>query len=88
MYEVMVRPAVDKILSKLYSKNRRLYERVIKKIAEVAVNPHRYKNLRAPMQDRKRVHIDRRFVLIFSIDEKNKTIILIEFDHHDKAYKI
>ena len=82
----MVRPKVDRILTKLYSKDRRLYEKVMKKIAEVAVDPHRYKNLRATMQDRKRVHIGGSYVLVFTIDEENKTIILTEFDHHDKVY--
>ena len=35
----------------------------------------------------KRVHIDKHFVLIFSVDEENKIVALEDYDHHDKIYK-
>jgi len=58
-----------------------------KKSQEIVINPHRYKNLRAPLNHWKRVHIDNHFVLTFSIDEDRKTIILEDYDHHDNIYK-
>ncbi len=60
---------------------------IMKKAAEISKNPHRYKNLRAPLNQWKRVHIDKHFVLAFSVDEKTKTVTLEDFDHHDKIYK-
>ena len=57
-----------------------------KKVEEIIQNPHHYKNLRAPLQHWKRVHIDRSFVLVFSVDETTKTIIFEDYDHHDNIY--
>ena len=54
---------------------------------EIVEDPHRYKNLRVPLNNWKRVHIDRHFILTFSIDEKTKTVILEDYEHHDKIYK-
>ncbi|MBI4176613.1 MAG: hypothetical protein HY518_05385 [Candidatus Aenigmarchaeota archaeon] len=44
-------------------------------------------NLRAPLQHLRRVHINTHFVLTFSIDEKTRTVILEDFDHHDNIYR-
>jgi len=33
-----------------------------------------------------RVHIDKSFVLTYEIDEKNKTVKLLDYEHHDKIY--
>lgn len=57
------------------------------KINEIRQNPQHYKNLRQPMQHFKRVHIDKSFVLIFSVDENKKHIIVEDYDHHDKIFK-
>ena len=58
----------------------------MKKAEEIIQNPDYYKNLRAPLQNWKRVHIDRHFVLTFSVDEETKTITLEDFYHHDNIY--
>jgi mRNA-degrading endonuclease RelE of RelBE toxin-antitoxin system len=38
------------------------------------------------MKKFRRVHFGS-FVLTYFIDEKNKTVILEDFDHHDEIYK-
>ncbi len=86
-YSLIVDPALDKVLNKLFKKNRKQYEMIMKKAEEIIENPHHYKNLRAPMQRYKRVHIDDHFVLIFSVEEETKTVTLEEFDHHDEIYE-
>jgi len=88
MYTLAIRPELDRKLSKLVKKNRKQYEFIMKKSEEILKNPQRYKNLRKPLQYLKRVHIDKHFVLVFSVDENTKTITLEDFDHHDKVYKI
>ncbi len=87
MYSLAIRPELDEKLKKLVRKNRRQYEIIIRKVEEIIKNPNRYKNLRRPLQNWKRVHIDKHFVLTFSIDENAKTVILEDFDHHDNIYK-
>ncbi len=60
----------------------------MKKADEIVQNPQHYKNLRAPLQNLKRVHIDKSFVLTFSIDERTKIVILEDYDHHDNIYRM
>ncbi|MEW5955275.1 MAG: type II toxin-antitoxin system RelE/ParE family toxin [Candidatus Micrarchaeota archaeon] len=85
-YCLAIRPSLDEKLRKLFKKNRRHFEIILKKAEEIAENPQHYKNLRAPLQRLKRVHIAGSFVLTFSVDENNKTVTLEDFDHHDKIY--
>jgi YafQ family addiction module toxin component len=87
MYSISIRPELDKKLKKLVKKNRKQYEIIMQKVEEIVEDPHRYKNLRRPLQRLKRVHVDRHFVLTFSIDEESKTVILEDFEHHDNIYE-
>jgi len=87
MYKIEVREQLDKIFDKLSKKDKNQMEIISRKIQEVIQNPHRYKNLRAPLQHLKRVHIGKSYVLTFSVDENTKTVIFEDYDHHDKIYK-
>jgi len=87
MYTLYIRPSLKKKLVKFGLKNPKQAESIAKKSEEIINNPHRYKNLRYPLNNWKRVHIDRHFVLTFSINEDTKTVILEEYDHYDKIYK-
>jgi YafQ family addiction module toxin component len=87
MYKLKIKPDLEKMLKKLAKKNSKQVEIILKKIGEVLENPHRYKNLRAPLNDWKRVHVDKHFVLIFSVDEESKSVTLEDYDHHDNVYK-
>jgi len=86
MYQYEFRESVEKILKKLAKKNPKQVTIIEKKIEEIILNPRHYKNLRAPLQHLKRVHIDRSFVLVFSVDETTKKIIIEDYDHHDRIY--
>ena len=87
MYTLNIKPDLEKTLKKLAKRNRKQLEIILKKIDEILENPHRYKNLRAPLNDWKRVHVDKHFVIIFSIDEESKSVTLEDYDHHDNIYK-
>ena len=87
MYTLSIRPSLKKKLEKVGSKNPKQAEMIAKKSEEIIIDPHRYKNLRPPLHHWKRVHIDRHFVLTFSIDEETKTVILEDIDHHKNIYK-
>ena len=86
MYSLEFRQSVEKAFQKLAKRDPALLERIHRKIQEICQNPQVYKNLRAPMQHLKRVHIDKRFVLVFSVDENTKTVLIEDFDHHDRIY--
>jgi YafQ family addiction module toxin component len=85
-YSIEIGAEVDKIFLKLQKKNPVQMGIIRKKPAEIVGNPQHYKNLRSPMQHLKRVHIDKSFVMVFSIDENKKHIVIEDFDHHDRIY--
>ncbi len=86
-YSLSIKPSLDAALQKLSKRNKKQFEIIMKKVEEILLNPQHYKNLRAPLQNWKSVHIDKHFVLAFSVDENTKTVILEDFDHHDRIYK-
>jgi YafQ family addiction module toxin component len=87
MYRIKISPKLDEIIQKLDKKNKKQVDIILKKAGEIAENPHRYKNLRAPLNNLKRIHIDKHFVLIFSVNEESKTVTLENYAHHDDVYK-
>jgi len=86
MYELEIRPELDLKFVKLSKKNKKQLEIIFKKVEEIIQNPQHYKNLRKPLQHLKRVHIDKHFVLTFSVDENKKIVTLEDYEHHDKIY--
>jgi len=86
MYRLKIKPDLKKNLKKLAKKNQKQIEIILKKVEEILANPHRYKNLRAPLNEWKRVHIDKHLVLFFSVDEESNSVTLEDYDHHDNIY--
>ena len=87
MYIISNSPKIDEIFKKLAKKNRKQLEIISRKVVEILENPYRFKPLSNIMKGLRRVHIDKSFVLVYSIDEKTKTVILEDYDHHDKIYR-
>ena len=85
-YRVIVDPELENQFKKLYKKDRTVYEYAKKKVRQISANPYIGKPLRNVLKGTRRVHIGS-FVLIYEVDERNKTIILLSFEHHDRAYK-
>ena len=85
-YSLEVAEGLDKQFAKLAKRDKVLFEALTKKVQEIRESPYHYKPLRAPLQNKRRVHVGGSFVLIFSIDEERNTVRLLEFEHHDKAY--
>ena len=79
------------ILRKLSKKDKKKVERINKKIKEIiSCNLNtidHYKNLKHGLKTLKRIHIDKSFVLTFRIDKEKKSILFLDFDHHDRVYK-
>ena len=86
MYLVSNKPKIDEIFRKLAKKNPKQFEIVAKKLQQILENPYRFKPLSNTMKGQRRVHVDKSFVLVYSIDENTKTVILEDYDHHDKIY--
>ncbi|UCD91811.1 MAG: type II toxin-antitoxin system RelE/ParE family toxin [Methanobacteriota archaeon] len=88
MYGLALRKSVEKIFRKLVKKNPKQLDIIHKRVEEIRKNPHHYKNLRRPLQHLKRVRVDKSFVLVFSVDDSEKVVVIEDYDHHDNIYKL
>jgi YafQ family addiction module toxin component len=86
MYELEIREQLDRAFRKLAKKDSQQMEAVAKKVKEIAEDPRAYKPLRFPLAGKRRVHIGS-FVLIFSTDEARRTVVLEDYEHHDRVYR-
>lgn len=87
MYNYEVKPELQRILNKLFKKDKKMYEIVMSKIEEIINNPYHYKPLKYDLAGERRVHIMKNFVLKFEILEVTKTVSFFFFGHHDEAYR-
>lgn len=85
-YQVIVDSSVQQRLKKIFKKDRKAYDQLKKKLVELGENPEIGKPLRNVLKNKRRLHIGSS-VLVYKIDTENETITLLEFDHHDKAYR-
>ncbi len=85
-YALLISEELDKKFSKLFKKSRKEMEIIKKKVGQILEKPYHFKPLRGDLHGSRRVHIDKSFVLTYEIDEQNKTVKLLDYDHHDKIY--
>jgi len=87
MYRLRISNKLVEKFHKMEKKNKKQLETINKKVLEIRENPHKFKSLSNIMKGFRRVHIDKSFVLIYSVDEQAKTVILEDYDHHDRIYR-
>jgi len=87
MYKLAVKESLDKKFKKLKKKDGEMLMLIDRKVQEILDDPYRFKPLRKPLQKKRRVHVGRSFVLIYEINEEEKIVTLLDFDHHDNIYK-
>lgn len=85
-YVIDTSSQIKKIFKKLEKRDKRQLEIIDKKPVEILENPQRFKHLRGDMKGSCRVHIDKSFVLTFEVDEENKVVRLLDYEHHDNIY--
>ncbi len=84
-HTLAVGPEVEQILKALKKKNPDLFREVEAGVNKLLRSPESGKPLRNILRNCRRIHIASSFVLLYEI--KEMTIILLDFDHHDKIYK-
>jgi len=84
MYELLIREHLLPVFKKLKRKDPKQYRILLKKIEEICRNPYQFKPLRSPLHGKRRVHIGKSFVLIYSV--KGNAVILEDYAHHDEVY--
>lgn len=85
MYNLIILPPVDELFRKMRKREKTTLDQIDKKIQQILDNPYAFKSLHAPMQNQRRVHIGS-FVLIYEINEAEKTVLIVDYAHHDEAY--
>ena len=85
VYSIEFSNEFERSMKKLKKKNKVMFEQIQKKLIDVVKNPEHYKPLGNILFGLRRIHFGS-FVLLYSIDEKNKTVVLEDYDHHDKIY--
>ncbi len=87
MYADAYSEEITKKLAKLKKKDPVHFSQVRKKMDAILAEPsHSYKFLGYDMQGVNRVHLGH-FVLVFTVDHKNKVISFEDYDHHDSMYR-
>ncbi|MEK6903427.1 MAG: addiction module toxin RelE [Nanoarchaeota archaeon] len=90
MFDFDLSDEMKLILRKLSKKDRKKVEIINKKIKEIITSDQQtidhYKNLRYNMKHLKRVHIDKHFVLTFTVNKEKNFILFADLDHHDTIY--
>jgi YafQ family addiction module toxin component len=87
VYRLAVKESLDKKFKKLQKKDKDILRLISRKVQDILEDPYRFKPLRKPLQNKRRVHVSGSFVLIYEINEKEKIVTLFDFDHHDNIYK-
>jgi len=87
MYRLAVKETLDKKFKKLQKKDKEMLRLIERKVEEILENPYRFKPLRKPLQNKRRVHVGGSFVLVYEVNEEEKMVTLIEFDNHDNVYR-
>ena len=86
-YSLVVSDEADKKFQKLKSRNKKQLEIIDNKIQQILENPFHFKPLRGDMHGARRVHIGKSFVLTYEIIETEKTVRILDYEHHDKIYE-
>lgn len=85
-YDIEIGDKLRKKIEKLQNKDTQYYNTIIDKMLQIAEYPQSGKPLRGVLKGKRRVHVGP-FVLIYRIDENERIVTLLEFAHHDDAYK-
>ncbi len=85
MYELDIKPHVDRIFKKMAKKDREQLRRIWKKIEQILENPYHAKPLRHPQAGQWRAHVGS-FVITYEINEEENVVDILDYDHHDNIY--
>jgi YafQ family addiction module toxin component len=87
VYRLAIKEKLDSKFKRLQKKDKEMLRLIERKVQDILEDPYRFKPLRKPLQNKRRVHIGGSFVLIYEVNEEEKMVTLFDFDHHDNVYK-
>ena len=87
MYKLIVKESLDKKFKGLQRADKEMLRLIDRKVQDILEDPYRFKPLRKPLRNKRRVHVGGSFVLVYAVNEKENVVTLLDFDHHDNIYK-
>ena len=70
MYKLAVKESLDKKFKKLQKKDKEMLRLINRKVQDILEDPYRFKPLRKPLQNKRRVHVGGSSVLGYEINER------------------
>lgn len=86
MYKIIIEEDLEKTFFKLSKKDKTKYEYLKKKVKQLSENPYSGKPLKNVLKGKWRVHLGE-FILIYTVNEQEKSITFLKFAHHDETYR-
>ncbi len=87
VYSLEYKETAKQEIKKHAKKNKEMEKAIRRKLKQILENLSYFKPLRASMKNLRRVHIMKSFVLVYSVQEKDKTVTVEMFKHHDEVYR-
>ncbi len=82
-YEIIIPDKIQRIIDKKCDKH--LKKRLFTKLLKLETSPQSYaKPLRVPLAGIWEIYFEKRWRVLFEIDENNKSIIIVGFKHKDE----
>ena len=76
MFNLAIKESLDKKFKRLRTKDKEMLQLIEKKVNDILDDPYRFKPLRKPMQNKRRVHVGGPFVLVYEINEREQLVTL------------
>ena len=86
VYGLEIPPDIEKNFNRLLKKDRALWGRIEKLLDEILQRPNEIGSPKKYRLKGYRGHHMGPFVLLWSVDEKDKKVRIVLFEHHDDAY--
>ncbi len=86
-YKYSIEKRLKAKLKRMYKRNKKLYDVVMKSVEAIIENPYHYKPLRYDLKGLRRVRLEKSFVLVFEIEEEGKMVRFLDLGHHDEIYR-
>ena len=73
MFKLAIKESLDRKFKRLRKKEKEMLRLIEKKVNDILTDPYRFKPLRKPMQNKRRVHVGGPFVLVYEINPVRKS---------------
>jgi mRNA-degrading endonuclease RelE of RelBE toxin-antitoxin system len=73
MFKLAIKESLDRKFKRLQTKDKDMLRLIERKVNDILADPYRFKPLRKPMQNKRRVHVGGPFVLVYEIHPVRKS---------------